>query len=319
MIKKVLKKLLFLIVITFFNISFVSAAQKCNISSDYSKPFGYGAFMFKEDKSVQSSSNVNVYKYVNGQIRYDLFFPGYNNWSEKERELVVEFTANKNGHKLNEGYFKLFNNLESKTPVCELNFDIKGKEVAAIYVRINKGLVSHIVAGGSYVNEKGEVKKFDDARFVVKKAKPEGESTFNTTVDSVEDKPIESSGVVGSAHGENAVINGEKPYTTTTVKNNDVPLYTDEEKEYASEKIVCDEKMKVFIHTIWEYVVVLSPIGLIVLCTFDFLKATFKDDAEAVKKASSATVKRVLALILLLALPLILKTIFVFVGIDFCF
>ena len=68
----------------------------------------------------------------------------------------------------------------------------------------------------------------------------------------------------------------------------------------------------------WPYVMVIVPILLIVMMAIDFFKAMSSNDAEALTKASSNALKRTIATIIILALPVLLKIIFDIMGLDFC-
>ncbi len=99
----------------------------------------------------------------------------------------------------------------------------------------------------------------------------------------------------------------------------DEPLYPDEGKFGGkSSNSICDDEMRGFIRGIWNFVYGLAPIALILFCTIDFVKAMASNDAEAIKKAFTNSMKRIIAGILLLALPLILRIILGWFGIELC-
>lgn len=85
-----------------------------------------------------------------------------------------------------------------------------------------------------------------------------------------------------------------------------------------SQKIECDDSLEKFISKIWKYIMILSPILLIVMITLDFLKAILSSDQELIKKASNNAIRRTLAALILLCLPLILSTILGFFGLKLC-
>lgn len=86
-----------------------------------------------------------------------------------------------------------------------------------------------------------------------------------------------------------------------------------------SQQIQCDTGLKDFINEYWKYIMVITPILLMVMMSLDFAKAIFSSDSELVQKASSNSIKRVLAAVLLLCLPLIVDTILSFFGLELCF
>lgn len=86
----------------------------------------------------------------------------------------------------------------------------------------------------------------------------------------------------------------------------------------ASQKLECDDSLREFIAKYWKYFVIAAPILLMVMITIDFLKAVFSSDQDMIKKASNNALKRVIATMLLLFLPLIISTILGFFGLDLC-
>lgn len=78
----------------------------------------------------------------------------------------------------------------------------------------------------------------------------------------------------------------------------------------------CDKKISKLIKKYWKWVMFLTPLGLIVLMTVDFAKAMSSEDADAVKKSSSNAIKRVIAAVILLALPWVIKVVFTWFGIE---
>jgi len=68
----------------------------------------------------------------------------------------------------------------------------------------------------------------------------------------------------------------------------------------------------------WTWVLVLAPTLAVILITLDFVGCLLSSDAEAMKKAGDKALKRSIALVLLLMLPIILKLIFNLFGLDIC-
>lgn len=81
----------------------------------------------------------------------------------------------------------------------------------------------------------------------------------------------------------------------------------------------CDTELKDLIKHYWKWIMFATPILLIVMITFDFIKAMSSGDADAIKKSSSNAIKRVIAGIILLALPWALEVIFGWFGLQICF
>lgn len=122
---------------------------------------------------------------------------------------------------------------------------------------------------------------------------------------------------------KSAVKNNTNLDTTTTQKKNvgnKVAATTVSAGSLAGtgEKIECDTSLADFIHKYWKYFVIFAPILLMVMITMDFFKATFSSDQDLIKKATNNAIKRVIATVLLLCLPLILSTILGFFGLELC-
>lgn len=86
------------------------------------------------------------------------------------------------------------------------------------------------------------------------------------------------------------------------------------------EKLSCSSLEKLF-DKYWRWLMILAPALTILLITTDFVKPIFTNDSkdsDALKKAGNDAVKRVIALVLLLMLPLIIGFIFNLFGIEFC-
>lgn len=98
-------------------------------------------------------------------------------------------------------------------------------------------------------------------------------------------------------------------YTTQTAKNKPVDVVEGQ----------CDKGLKDLIEHYWKWIMFATPILLIVMITLDFIKAMSSGDADAIKKSSSNAIKRVIAGIILLALPWALEVIFGWFGLQICF
>ncbi|MEG2351201.1 MAG: hypothetical protein RSA10_01955 [Bacilli bacterium] len=86
-----------------------------------------------------------------------------------------------------------------------------------------------------------------------------------------------------------------------------------------SEKLTCDNDLKSLINEYWRYVILFAPMLLMVMITIDFVKATvINNSQEQLKKAVNDAIKRTIATVLLLALPLLLSVILGFFGLSVC-
>ena len=100
--------------------------------------------------------------------------------------------------------------------------------------------------------------------------------------------------------------------------NTGINIGTDENGNIISQKITCSNDLKGFINKIWKYFIIFLLLLLIIMSTLDFFKAVFSSEQDMINKAASNTVKRTLATIILLMLPLLLSTILDFFGLKLC-
>jgi len=110
----------------------------------------------------------------------------------------------------------------------------------------------------------------------------------------------EGSGVVIGSNGNTIGENGLDPDNITTSN-------------------ICKEgkdSLADLINEYWGYVMVGAPILLIVMMIIDFLKAITGNDSDALKKSGNNAIKRVLATVILLMLPLVVSTVFKLFGIG---
>ena len=109
----------------------------------------------------------------------------------------------------------------------------------------------------------------------------------------------------------------EKPYVSTTKRSFNFKINKSGGSSYG--RItggICDENLKAKIRKYWGWLTILTPIALIIFCTIDFVKAMSLSDGDAIKKSSSKAIKRTIAAIILFALPMLLKIIFTWAGIE---
>ncbi len=107
----------------------------------------------------------------------------------------------------------------------------------------------------------------------------------------------------------------------TQLDDKDTPL-SDNISSMVGDKtkaINCDDSMLAVVNNYWDYVIIIVPILLILMCTIDFVKATASNDDDALKKAVSDTIKRTIAAVLLLALKMLITTIMTIFGLSVCF
>lgn len=79
---------------------------------------------------------------------------------------------------------------------------------------------------------------------------------------------------------------------------------------------ICEPEIKQMIVKYWKYIVVGTPILLMVMATVDFMKAMMSNDSDAIQKSGSNALKRAIAMFILLFSPTILTIIFKWFGLE---
>lgn len=102
-----------------------------------------------------------------------------------------------------------------------------------------------------------------------------------------------------------------------TISDSDTVIET--ENKTKVKDIKCDTSISELIKDYWKWVMFLVPLLLIVLITLDFVKAMSSGDSDSIKKSSNNAIKRVIAAVILLALPWVLSVIFGWFGLEICF
>lgn len=93
----------------------------------------------------------------------------------------------------------------------------------------------------------------------------------------------------------------------------------DEELEITTgETLECDT-LDDLLSEYWTWVMILMPVITLLLITIDFVGAMLSNDSDSLKKSSSKALKRVLALVILLLLPIIINILFGLFSIETCF
>lgn len=95
-----------------------------------------------------------------------------------------------------------------------------------------------------------------------------------------------------------------------TQNNSYVPLIEETDEKF------CDDAMRALIRKYWNYIMLLAPILLIVLLTVDGIKCVSAGTADKIKKYGNDAVKRVIATLILLALPSLISMIMGWFGLS---
>lgn len=330
--KRILRVLIMALFFSFINTITISALPVCNINS-CSTPAceekGYGKIVYREDKSASNYNGITACKLQLNQCKNEIF-KGWQTESASDRTILAEYNMSKQeGNKLSKAYFEIYTNKDDATPACSYHLDVAEKEVASLELYIKKGKIHHIVFYGSYVDSNGTLQTLPSESISIKrKLGPEEEDVKNIETDEETDQPIGSednavsSSGPGSAYGENSTDNNGNQLFTTTTKAPDKPLGDDTLNGgiYISGNrgFTCDEGLTKFIKQYWKWVLILTPALLMVMCTVDFIKALVSSNADELKKAGTNTIKRVVATLLLVCLPLLLNSVMNLMGFEFC-
>ncbi len=101
---------------------------------------------------------------------------------------------------------------------------------------------------------------------------------------------------------------------------------TDEELEEIDEdlNITTGDKLECstlsdFLDKYWSWVMILMPVATMVLITLDLVNPIISSDTDALKKAGNKALKRTVALVILLILPVIINILFGLFDIETCF
>lgn len=322
-------KTLILILMALFCLSFktinISAEElpPCNIGSDFDKKQGYGYALVRVDKSAREGVDTGqIWICKNSDCSGSTTLTnGWTTWSEKTRNFYVEYDAGP-GNKITEISYTLYGEYEGcddcalciGKPAVDIS-DNNG--IVQIDFSIEQGHVKKISATGKYIDSNGDSKDFPIDFFNIRKKLGSTNAVENTTSKSSDlgaDTTLPKADT-GSYYGASSDI-----YSTTNNYSAGIAKATSSKemtKAVGNNDMACNTVGELF-DDYWPYVMVIVPVLLIVMISIDFFKAMSSNDAEALTKASSNTLKRTIATIIILALPALLKIIFDIMGLDFC-
>ena len=76
--------------------------------------------------------------------------------------------------------------------------------------------------------------------------------------------------------------------------------------------------LKGLLDKVWKIILIAGPALMLIMSTIEFTKPVVGSDADALKKATSNTIKRAIALLLLMALKVIINVVLNFFGLQSC-
>lgn len=325
--KKVQKNIIIFFIMIFcfmINVNHIKGLEQCNIGNG-SKSEGYGTVTEKYTEA-QAGQSATIYIMPPGGIEsigsdFSSISKGWkkSSWSEK-REFSITFAAPKSGNKV--GTIKTFNMTfydDDGKALCELTSEnwgpeAVGQQYAVFNFSITSGHLSKIAASGTYDYD-GE-KDFKERKFHIGKAKGNTGSVSNTTTTK---KTSEGETTTSSTKRtvEDATPEHVVPSSSYAKGTKSPDLVSD------SQKVGCDSgdgdtTISELIEKYWSWIMILAPVALMLLISIDFVKAIMSSDTDMIKKSSSAALKRTIAVVVLLMLPVILNLLLGWFGIEFC-
>lgn len=319
-----MKKNRFLIIITLFLCFFVfcknvKALPVCDFENNY------GTLETRTQKEVNDmddmQNNMGAYS-----TSTNLFITTAGPWSTDPKKFYWVY-AMKGGY-IKTAKFTIYSDdgtgKYNGKAQCEYSVDVTKKckeaegqtkcETFKFWFDFNKKHVLHVRFTGTYCDSNDSCKSFGTKKFLVYKTTDgtgvDHTTIANTTTSTAKNKHIDSgdeksggTGVAGTLKAKNT--------------KKDV-IKTDEDGNIIMSGSTSCTDVSDIIHDYWSYVMVIVPILLIIMMTLDFFKAIGSNDADVIKKAGTNSVKRTLAAVILLALPVLLSFIFGLFGLDLC-
>jgi len=318
-----MKKNRFLIVVTLFLCFFmfygnVKALPTCDFENNY------GTLETRTQKEV---NNMDDMQYSMGAYSTSTNLPitTAGPWSTDPKKFYWVY-AMKSGY-IKDAKFTIYSDddtgkYEGKAQ-CEYSVDVIKKcmeeegqskcQTFKFWFDFNKKHVLHVRFTGTYCDSNDSCSSFGTKKFLVYK-KTDGTGVdhttiANTTSSTAKNKHIDSGDEKSGGTGVAGTVKGKtKQDVIKTDKDGNINM---------SESTSCTDVSSI-IHDYWSYVMVIVPILLIIMMTLDFFKAIGSNDADVIKKAGTNSVKRTLAAVILLALPVLLSFIFDLFGLDLC-
>ena len=313
--------LFFMIVFCFIiNIDFAKALNECNIG-DGNSSRGYGT-VTQEYTEANAGQSASIYiDSPSGNSDFSLS-KGWSksSWDEK-REFSIYFASPKSGSKI--GTIKTFNMTfydDDGNALCELTNEnwgpeAVGQQYAIFSFNITSGHISEIKATGSYDYD-GKSNDFKGKTFHIGKKKGNTGSVSNTTTTKKtsvgETTTTKTKRTVEDATPENVVP------SSSYAKGTKSPNLVGDSKKVGCDSGDGDTTISELIEKYWSWIMILAPVALMLLISIDFVKAIMSSDADMLKKSSYAALKRTIAVVVLLMLPVILNLLLGWFGIEFC-
>ncbi len=317
-----MKKYRFLIIAVVLMISFFMGVKKVRALPTCDFEANYGKLETRTQKQVNSFDDTAFG--IESYHMNNLVANTAGGWSTDPKKFYYVF-AWQQGHIKNAKFTVYSDNDTGKyegEAECEYFVDVEKKcqeeegqsecQTFKFIFEFSKKHVLNIKVEGTYYDANQNEQKFNSERFLVYK-ETDGSGKHHTTdpnkpITTAENKHIDSGDEKTSGTGKAGTLAGE-------TKNIEYVTDTSGNILFQKNKDSCTT-VKSFVREYWSYVMVFVPILLIILMSIDFFKAMASNDADAIKKTVNNTVKRVIAAVILLALPALLSMIFDLFGIE---
>lgn len=307
---KILIVTLICFIVFFISINNVKALDVCDIKNNY----GEIDVRWKDEVTLGDTnyamSRISYWCY-NGSLSVGAAAKSTcDNPSEKFyiQYNIAKTTSNSGGY-VKSAKFTIYDKSDKAQCYIEYNVDSAyGKYgVFQFEFNLNKKEVGKIVASGTYYTGE-KTKSFDEDSFDINKD-GDGSGADHTTNKGDTTTKLEGEAIDGGGAASGTAKGSAKPMLQTDKNGNVINSYDKKQACTSVRDIVRDY---------WKYVLVIAPVLLIVVITLDFFKALSSNDADAIKKAGTNTVKRTIAAVILLALPALLGIVFDLFGLDLC-
>ena len=306
-------------IVFFISINNVKALNVCDFENNY------GSFNSVAIKNISTCGIKNREKGCDmyglnsaAVLNYNMTSRGADSvlWSDDEVKFSYAFAADygKDGDYVKTAKATLYD--DNGNAQCYIEFD-KDKlekekyELVGWQFVFNKKHVSYIEFSGTYYsNTSDDTETYNGSNGYEKvdiRKKTDGSGIEHTGDGSGTTTSMEEITEGGAASG--TAKGSAKPMLQTDKNGNVINSYDKKQACTSVRDIVRDY---------WKYVLVIAPVLLIVVITLDFFKALSSNDADAIKKAGTNTVKRTIAAVILLGLPALLDIVFNIFGLDLC-
>lgn len=309
--------------------------QKVRLTDNYSQG-EIVTYRVSPEKTKDGSWNKGIHKLKDN----------YYKESDKQKKFFAQFNASSEGTNIKTATYTIYSKSGAE---CSFTYNVEkdygNTQIFKIMFDVTKGEIERIEFSGTYLHssdgshpdgsyEKNYSKKTIYVRKITsdknKHYKPgkKSETTLKAISKNVKDSVVDDV-VVGrnsqystapevTAQASLASGKSKNVLDCTTKKGvtnaDGTPKYdcnTNTDRK-------CNQELADMARNYWKLVLIFVPIALILLTTVDFVKSIVSSDADAIKKAGTAALKRTIAAVTLLMAPYTLNIILKWFGIPLC-